>query len=184
MPNKIVAAAIVAASFTISIPGASAQAIKPPVPMKHFTAEEAAAVAMPDLAFEATADDVADFEKFFYFHRDGTDFSTAFADISECDALASGVSYYGSYAGGGVIGSAVSDLIYGSAERRRIRRINLRNCMGYKEYSRYGMERERWQKFNFEEGNYKVSATKRQAFLMKQARVASGPKPVGQVLAK
>jgi hypothetical protein len=179
---------------------ASAQAIKPPPEMRHFTAEEIAAVEMPDLAFTETPDMAEDYDKYFYFHRDGTDFDTAFADISECDALASGISYYGggdqsmtnyyvmqyglAGAVGGAIGSAVADAIFGSAERRAIRRTNLRNCMGYKDYARYGMEREHWQAFNFEEGNGRVEGDKRLGYLMKQARVASGPKPQTEVLPK
>lgn len=177
---------------------AYAQAIKPPVPIRHFTAEEISAVDLPDLAFAETPADVETYDKYFYFHRDDTDFDTAFNDISECDALASGISYYGggdpamanyyvaqyglAGAAGGVIGSAIADAIFGSAERRRVRRINMRNCMGFKGYARFGMERERWQTFNFEEGFGRVDDEKRTSYLMKQARVASGPKPVTEVL--
>ncbi|HEY0595376.1 hypothetical protein [Sphingopyxis sp.] len=179
---------------------AGAQAIKPPVPMQHFTADEVAAVAVPDTAFEATPADVETYDKYFYFHRDSTDFDTAYNDISECDAVSSGINFYGggdSYmtnyyigqyglagAAGGVIGSAVADAIFGSAERRRIRRINMRNCMGFKGYDRYGMEKERWQAFHFEEGFGRVKDEKRTGYLMKQARVASGPKPGAEVLPK
>ncbi|APZ97361.1 hypothetical protein BWQ93_01780 [Sphingopyxis sp. QXT-31] len=85
---------------------------------------------------------------------------------------------------GGAIGSAMADAIFGSAERRRIRRINMRNCMGFKGYDRYGMEKERWQAFHFEEGFGRVEDEKRTGYLMKQARVASGPKPKAEVLPK
>lgn len=181
---------------------ASAQAIKPPPEMRHFAPEEIAAVEMPDLAFTETPEMAEDYDKYFYFHRDGTDFDTAFADISECDALASGIRFFASpepymtsyqavsqYGlGPALMGNAVAtlvvDAIAGSSERRRIRRINLRNCMGFKGYSRYGMERERWQSFNFEEGHVRVEGGKRLAFLMQQARVASGPKPNTGVLSK
>lgn len=177
---------------------ASAQAIKPPAPMRHFTTDEVAAVEKPDTIFEATPADVETFDKYFYFHRDGTDFDTAFNDLSECDALASGITFYGggdpamanyyvaqyglAGAAGGVIGSAIADAIFGSAERRRIRRINMRNCMGFKGYDRYGMERERWQAFHFEEGFGRVDDKKRTGYLMKQALVASGPQPGMEVL--
>ena len=198
MPSKIVSAAIVAVCFAISVTDAQAQAIKQPPAMRHFTADEVSAVVKPDLAFDATPADVETFDKYFYFHRDGTDFDTAFNDLSECDALASGISYYGggdpamanyyvaqyglAGAAGGVIGSAIADAIFGSAERRRIRRINMRNCMGFKGYDRYGMERERWQAFHFEEGFGHVEDEKRAGYLMKQALVASGPKPSTEVL--
>lgn len=176
----------------------SAQAIKAPAPIRHFSSDEVAAIEMPDLAFDATPADAETYDKYFYFHRDGTDFDTAFNDLSECDALASGISYYGggdpamanyyvaqyglAGAAGGVIGSAIADAIFGSAERRRVRRVNMRNCMGFKGYDRFGMERERWQSFNFEEGFGRVNDEKRTAFLLKQARVASGPKPSTEVL--
>lgn len=177
---------------------ASAQAIKPPPPVRAFTAEEVAAVEMPDTSFEPTPEVIETYDKYFFFHRNGTDFDAAFNDLSECDAVSSGINYYGggdSYmanyyvtqyglagAAGGVIGSAIADAIFGSAERRRIRRINMRNCMGFKGYDRYGMEKERWQTFHFEEGFGRVNDTKRDGYIMKQARVASGPTPQGEVL--
>lgn len=175
---------------------AGAQAIKPPPEMKRFSAESIASVEAPDTAFQETPEDAQLFDKYFFFHRPDTSFDLAFADISECDALASGISFsaYGSgtvpypYAGtmagalGGAIGGMMADAIFGSAERRRIRRVNMRNCMGFKGYMRYGMERERWQQFHFEEGFGRVDEEKRQTFLMKQAKVASGATPQYKVL--
>jgi hypothetical protein len=176
--------------------GAWAQAIKPPPEMKRFSAEEIGAVELPDLAFTETPVEVELYDKYFYFHRADTSFDEAYADISECDALASGISFsaYGSgtvpypYAGtmagavGGAIGGLMADAIFGSAERRRIRRINMRNCMGFKGYARFGMEKERWQSFHFEEGFGRVEDEKRQVYLMKQAKVASGPAPQQKAL--
>jgi len=187
------------AALLLCLPATTAaQAIKAPVPMRAFSAEEIGAVEVPDTAFEATPGDVETYDKYFYFHRDGTDFDTAYNDISECDAVASGLNfyaggdsymanYYASQYGlagvaGGAIAYALVDAIAGSAERRRIRRINMRNCMGFKGYDRYGMEKERWQAFHFEEGFGRVNDSKRDDYLMKQARVASGPKPKGEVL--
>ena len=200
MLNQYVSVAIMATCFSITATSASAQAIKPPAEMRSFTADQVAAVAMPDTAFEATPADIETYDKYFYFHRDGTDFDTAYNDISECDAVASGINFYAggdSYmsnyyatqygmagAVGGAIGSAMADAIFGSAERRRIRRINMRNCMGFKGYDRYGMEKERWQAFHFEEGFGRVKDEKRTGYLMQQARVASGPKPKAEVLPK
>jgi hypothetical protein len=166
------------------------QAIKPEPPMRNFTEAEIAAVALPDLKFAETPQDVDTYDKYFFFHRLETDFATAFADISECDSLASGFRYHGTYqatpypynqglagAAGGVIGNALVSAIFGSAEVRRVRRINMRNCMGFKGYTRYGMERERWQGFHFEEGFGRVNDVKREGYLLKQAKVASGPVP-------
>ena len=198
MPKIYLPAAMAAAAFCMTATAAHAQAIKPPAPMRTFSAAEVAAVELPDTAFEATPADVETYDKYFYFHRDGTDFDTAFNDLSECDAVSSGINYYSSYDAamgsyyysqygiGGAIGfvfsDALEDAIFGSTERRRIRRVNMRNCMGYKGYSRYGLEKERWQAFHFEEGFKRVDDDKRTAYLMKQARVASGPKPTGEEL--
>jgi hypothetical protein len=181
--------------LSLALPGlACAQAIKPPVPARSFTEAEIAAVAMQEMAFTETPAIADDYEKYFYFHRPDTSFDQAFADISQCDEMASGITYsagggtyyspYGGVLGGalaGAIGSAMADAIFGSAERRRIRRINLRNCMGFKGYDRYGLEKGLWEQFHFEGST--VEPEKRQMFLKIQARVASGPAPTTKVLA-
>ncbi len=157
-----------------------------------------ATLTMPALAFTPTPEDVAAYDKFFYFHREGTSFAEALTDIKECDALASGVSFYtdsssavaaataqyGVAAGaiGGAIGSAIADAIFGSAERRRLKRISLRNCMSYKGYGRYGLSADLWKKFNFEEGMGRKRETVREGALQLQALVASGPKPASKEL--
>jgi hypothetical protein len=172
---------------------AHAQAIKSEPPVRHFTPDELSRIAMPDLAFAEAPADVATYDKYFFFHRENTSFDEAYADIKECDALASGIRYYGgqnNYYGqygiggaiGGALGNMLADAIFGSAERRKIRRNNLRNCMSYKEYQRYGMSEERWKAFNFEEGNGRKKDDEREAALLQQAKVASGPKPQYKVL--
>ncbi|MEQ5788975.1 hypothetical protein J3454_13835 [Erythrobacter sp. NFXS35] len=177
---------------------AHAQAIKSEPEMRIFIAAEVEAVAMPNLAYTPDPTIAADFDKYFFFHRDGTDFDRAYADITECDSLASGIDFYmggndaimqnaimqygAAGAIGGAIGGLMADAIFGSAERRRIKRVNLRNCMFYKGYDRYGLEKDLWQAFHFEEGLSRENAKDREAALMKQARVASGPKPQFEVL--
>lgn len=152
----------------------------------------------PILRFTPSSQDVLDYDKFFYFHRADTSFSEAYADIKECDALASGVSFYNggqsaamaataSYgvagaAIGGAISSVLVDAIFGSAERRRLKRISQRNCMGFKGYSRYGLSEDLWKKFNFEEGLGRKREGVRGEALQLQAVVASGPKPDGKEL--
>ena len=91
---------------------------------------------------------------------------------------------YGALAGaaGGVIASVLVDAIFGSGARREQRRTNMRNCMYYKEYDRYGLEKGLWTEFNFEEGLSKENEQDRAAALLMQAKVASGPKPVTEVL--
>lgn len=149
---------------------------------------------MPRLEFAPSAADEDDFNKYFYFHRDDTSFEEAYADIRECDALASGSSIYmGADAGsqaaamtqygllpgavGGAIASVAMDAIFGSAARREQRRVNIRNCMGFKQYHRYGLSRDLWTGFNFEEGLGRKREPVRLQALAIQALVASGPKP-------
>lgn len=149
---------------------------------------------LPALDFVATPLIEADYDKFFYFHRADTSFAEAYADIRECDALASGSSIYvgadsaaisgamaqyGVLAGGvgGAIGSALADAIFGSAARREQRRVNLRNCMGFKGYQRFGLSADLWKEFNFEEGLGRKKEGVRDDALALQALVASGPQP-------
>lgn len=158
-----------------------------------------ASLKMPELAFKPTPEMEADFDKYFFFHREGTGFAEAFSDIKECDALASGsniymgadssamsaaMAQYGLAAGaiGGAIGGAIADAIFGSAARRQQRRINLRNCMGFKGYGRYGLSGDLWKEFNFEEGHGRKKEGVREEALELQALVASGPKPQAKEL--
>jgi hypothetical protein len=149
-----------------------------------------ASIPVPSLAFIEDAETAKTYDKYFYFQRDDTDFATAYADLRECDAYARGLTFsagntpiYPPYAGtlagavGGAIGSALADAVYGSAERRAQRRTNLRVCMGYKGYRRYGLPKTIWTQFNFEEGLKTVAEDERQKFLRQQAKIASGPKP-------
>jgi hypothetical protein len=81
-----------------------------------------------------------------------------------------------------MLGSMMADAIFGSSARRKIRRINIRNCMGFKAYQRYGLKKDLWKEFNFEEGNGRKRDDVREAALLQQARVASGPKPTAEDL--
>ena len=83
---------------------------------------------------------------------------------------------------GGAIGNLMVAAIFGSAEKRRMRRINMRTCMAYKGYDRYGLPKALWEKFNFEEGLDGVSADVRKDLLLQQAMLASGPTPAKKVL--
>ncbi len=147
-------------------------------------------VTMPELAFDEASVDPASYEKYYYFFRADTDLETAFADISECDGYARGLRsgigytatpypYAASLAGaaGGLLGNLMAQAIFGSAEKRRMRRVNMRNCMHFKGYGRYGLAKERWEKFNFEEGLTGVSDADRERFLQQQALVASSAHP-------
>lgn len=171
-----------------------APATEAPAPLDPF-AVDPDSIAIPSLAFDLTPANVADFDKYYYFHRDGTDFRTALTDLLECDGMARGLSssrgwvdtpypYNMSAAGaaGGIIGNLLVSAIFGSAEIRRLRRVSMRNCMFYKGYQRYGLDKEIWEDFNFEEGLDGVSEEARIGYLRQQARIASGTRPQQEAL--
>lgn len=148
---------------------------------------EAASVKMPELSFKPTPEDASNYDKYFYFTRTETDFATAYADIVECDGyargLASGVApSYGQGILGDALANAMGDLIYGSANRRKLRRKNLRACMAFKGYERHGLSKDVWSTFNFEEGNKSIDEDARTAFLKQQALVASSARPQDKAL--
>jgi hypothetical protein len=156
-----------------------------------------ASITLPDLSFKTDAKFEKDFDKYFYFHRESTDFKTALADLRDCDGLSRGLaSPYGNMdvpypynaTPGGLIGGALGNLmvaaIFGSAQVRATRRINMRRCMHFKGYQRYGLPKDIWKEFNFEEGFSELAEDKRQAFLKQQAKATSGPKPQTAELGK
>lgn len=145
----------------------------------------------PDPAIEK------DFDKYYYFHRAGTGFRTALDDLRYCDGLARGLAnpygnaqvpyaYVGTMAGalGGALGNMMASAIFGSAQVRALRRINMRRCMNFKGYQRYGLPKDIWETFNFEEGFSQLEDGKRQVFLMQQAKVASGEQPKTEALGR
>lgn len=157
--------------------------------------EEAAKLEMPKLAFTATPEDEKDFDKYYYFTRAETDYVTAYTDIVECDGYARGLQsgvtytqvpypYAGTFAGaiGGALGSAMAMAIFGSAEKRRMRRVNMRTCMYYKGYQRHGLAKSLWEEFHFEEGLSGMPESRRFDYLKRQALVASSVKPEGKEL--
>lgn len=181
-------AAVLAAAAICAQPALAADAPAVPDPAK---------LELPDIGAPTTAEDEADFDKYFYFHRAGTSFEQAMADIGECDGYARGLSspygyqdvpypYAGTLAGaaGGAIGNLMVAMIFGSAELRKARRTNMRRCMNYKGYDRYGLNKDVWQEFHFEEGLSSVKEEERQLKLAKQAKAASLVTPAGKVLGR
>lgn len=156
-----------------------------------------ATIPMPALAFTSDPKWEKDFDKYYYFNRVGTDFATALSDLRQCDGLSRGlaspfgnsdVPYPYNSTASGLIGGAIANVmvaaIVGSAQLRATRRVNMRRCMYFKGYDRFGLPKDMWQKFNFEEGFDGLPEDERQAFLKQQARVASGPRPSTAVLGR
>lgn len=169
------------------------------VQMPVYELPDPASLTMPKLAFTETPEIAAGYDKYFVFNRGNTSFAEAFTDIKECDALASGSSIYmgadsgsiaaasaqyGMLAGaaGGAIASVAMDLIFGSGARREQYRVNMRNCMGFKGYGRYGLSEDLWKEFNFQEGNGRKKEGVRDEAMELQALVAAGPRPASKEL--
>lgn len=159
--------------------------------------DEAKTFDMPELAFTPTVEDPSNYDKYYYFHRKDTDFATAYADITECDGYARGIAstfkyqdapypYAGTLAGaaGGLIANAMMAAIFVPGEKRRMRRVNMRQCMGFKGYDRYGLSKTLWEPFNFEEGTGAEKEESRIKALKLQALVASAAAPQGEALGK
>jgi hypothetical protein len=185
---------------------AAAQRSPPPAgvisaPAATVAAPDPATIPLPDLTFEPTPEIEENYGKYHFFHREGADYATAYADILECDGYSRGFTntagggdaavpypYAGTVAGalggaiGGAIGNSIADAIWGSQERRRLRRVNMRTCMAFKGYRAYGLPERLWDEFNFTEGRTTVEPGRRARMLQVQARVASGPRPqVGEI---
>jgi hypothetical protein len=179
-------ALIMGAAF-ISCPAfADADLSASPFGAVEIAADEEAKLEMPKLEFSETPEDAKNFDKYYFFHRDETDFATAYADITECDGYARGLvssykyqdapyPYAGTLAGaaGGMIANAMMAAIFVPGEKRRMRRVNMRQCMGFKGYARLGLNKELWETFNFEEGTGAEEEESRLKALKLQALVAS-----------
>jgi hypothetical protein len=185
---------IAVAGALIASSSAQAQVRTPPAPVSA-AAIDPASVTMPNLAFTPDAEAERNYFKYFFFHRADTDFASAYADLQECDGYARGLAYRAGYthaytgmgllpsAIGGAIGSAMADAIFGSAERRMQRRAVMRTCMGFKGYTAFGLAKNVWEAFNFDEGNSSLPEERRQELLRMQARAATGPRPtIGEMV--
>lgn len=184
-------AAIMALLFSAAMPAAAqVRRQTPDTPPPRI---DPATIPMPDLTFTSTPQIEENFDKYFFFNRADTDFMTAYEDLRECDGYARGLAFRSAYvpyyapgllpsAIGGAVATVVADMVFGSAERRKQRRINMLTCMRFKEYRVFGLPENLWERFNFEEGTRRVPEDERQRLLQIQARVASGPAPtVGEV---
>ncbi|MBX9859628.1 MAG: hypothetical protein K2Y20_08580 [Sphingomonas sp.] len=140
-------------------------------------------IPLPTLSFTETPADVGDYDKYFYFARANTDFATAFADIKDCDDLARNPSGKWKSAGaGGILGALLDSAMNEGPAARATRRVSMRRCMFYKGYSRFGLPRALWVRFNFEEAMVKKGEQERDAYMRLQARAAAAGIPATKEL--
>ena len=190
-------ALIVGAAFISSAASAEADLSASPFGVVQIGDDEAGKLEMPKLEFSGTPEDEKNFDKYYYFRRDQTDFPAAYADITECDGYARGLvssykyqdapyPYAGTVAGaaGGMIANAMMAAIFVPGEKRRMRRVNMRQCMGFKGYDRLGLSKELWEAFNFEEGTGAEEEESRLKALKLQALVASNAAASEKVLSQ
>ena len=144
-----------------------------------------AAAQPPDFGFEPTAGQAREFWRYFYFWKSGVTAERARADLGECQNYANGVILWAvlperlpeeatrlrPQISGGMMGPLVGGLVYSMVEgglTRRIAIANLRKCMGFKGYRRFGLSEALWEQLNQGEA---------EAVLTRQARIAAGPEP-------
>lgn len=168
-------------------------------------APSAEGLALPKLDYTPSPKLTPDFDKYFYFHRPSTTFAEAYADIRECHGLAGGKvayrqgnsafadTYTTSYlipqygmagALGGALGGALVGLLIGGGNHDKIHRINIRNCMGFKGYQRYGLPKDLWEEFNLSPGKSRKNAEGSERAFRLQALVASGAQPKQEAIAQ
>lgn len=140
------------------------------------------------LAYRPAADE--SFMRHFFFHRPGVALEEARADLAECRTYASSAMLWPREpksvppdpkvlppdVSGGPLGPLVGGIAFGlveGGERSKISAANMRKCMGFKGYARYGLSDELWKQLN--------AGTPEEA-LLRQARLASGGPPSGRKL--
>jgi hypothetical protein len=153
-------------------------------------------VTVPDLRFTPTPGDVADYDEYYYFYRQGVSYEQAFADLDQCRmyVLASSLTsvlpprfvplkgdvvsrsdskivdfYYASY---GIVGGLLAGAVMDEENSENARGTNKR-CMAYKGYSRYGTTRDIWDR---------IAAGGDAEKLARMARIASGPEPQAKAI--
>lgn len=130
------------------------------------------------------------FARHFFFHRPGVSLEEARADLAECKTYASSAMFLPRSPGslppdpevlppivsGGSVGPLVGNLAFGlieGGERAKIAAANMRKCMGFKGYGRYGLSDPLWKQLN---------AGSPEEALLRQARLAAGAAPSGRRL--
>lgn len=140
------------------------------------------------LAYQPAADE--SFARHFFFHRPGVAIEEARADLAECRSYASSAMLWPREpksvppdpkvlppdVSGGPLGPLVGNIAFGlveGSERGKIAAANMRKCMGFKGYDRYGLPDALWKLLN--DGSP-------EDVLARLARLASGARPSGRRL--
>lgn len=148
---------------------------------------------IPDL--RATERDASGFDDYYFFHKPGVRLERAKADLTQCYSYyantnlflpapvhvpygdepspANGDQYWifrGHF--GGLVGMVLID-IEGDSDKRHWGNINLRRCMMYKGYKRYGTSKS---------AGKQLAAGSMEDVINRYAAIASGPAPAGEAI--
>jgi hypothetical protein len=166
-------------------------ALVPILPLLLAAAAAAEAAPADEGAFLAYRPaDGETFTRHFFFHRRGVALDEARSDLAECRTYAADAMLWPREpkslppdpktlppnVSGGPMGPLAGGLAFALAEgseRSKIAAANMRKCMGFKGYDRYGLPDPLWKQLN--------AGTPDEA-LARQARLASGGAPAGRKL--
>ncbi len=139
-------------------------------------------------AYRPAAEDEGQFRKYFFFRKTGVSPQDARADLAECRGYTRGLVYapllpkhvpparwavqgadshmYG-------LGGEVALALVSPALVRAVAAANLRKCMGFKGYERYGLSKDLWEALNPKDADQALAL---------QAQIAAGPAPAQAAL--
>ena len=170
------------AVFCIAANAAGTNAVPPPV--------DPAKVTVPPLVFTPKPRDGGNEWRYHVFQKDGVSFEIALADLRQCTAYtnglvaqapipafvpfgASGFAVAGPrFANMGLVGNLVIDAFM-SGMQSEMESYNLRRCMTYKGYRRYGVTRKLWSE---------LTKGSSEEVTVRMALIASGAKPQAEAL--
>ncbi len=154
-----------------------------------------ASVVVPDLSGSDDAAVIENGWKYFFYHRDGTSFAEAYADIADCYRFLAPAGWAnvaiprfvpwverspgeraatGYFEHSGLVGLAIGSMFEGTLTRRD-RQAKMRRCMEPRGYTRYGVAEEIWEN---------VADLPPEQGIAVQAKIASGPTWGGKVPVK
>jgi hypothetical protein len=152
-------------------------------------------VVVPDLTLAAGFNDADAFDSYFYFHKPGVRYADALADLTECTGYSASLApmapvppfapigidiappghlqiYLNAFVMYGLVGVAILSIVQDNMASGNARG-NLRLCMSYKGYQRYGLTRALWKV---------VNAGPDGVVTARLALIASGPAPTAEAL--
>lgn len=184
------------AAVVLACLGGTSQADEYQTVIKPLERPDPATVKVPALPLTIGPKERIDADSYFYFHKDGVSYETAFADLEQCRLYAGSARqftlppkfvalgtnvitrefdrtdhmqwYYQQYGMvGGMTASIMAAIIVPMVDEDN-RNATMRRCMGYKGYQRYGLSSKAYKQIDSDSPAEKTA---------RLALLASGPKP-------